>query len=84
MNSTIPFDEINTNMMEYLMNQTELVCKGQKINTNKNEKMFESKEEIIKKNLINRIEQYEQEQFDIFANMVGNCGTRLNWWQLEL
>ncbi|CAF2138268.1 unnamed protein product, partial [Rotaria magnacalcarata] len=83
-NSTIPFDEVNTNVMEYLMNQTELVCKSQKIDINKNEKMVESKEEIIKKNLINRIELYEQEQFDIFANMVGNCGTRLNWWQLEL
>ncbi|CAF3701837.1 unnamed protein product, partial [Rotaria socialis] len=45
---------------------------------------FEARDEVIKTNLINRIEQYEQEQFDIFANMVGNCGTRLNWWQLEL
>ncbi|CAF2083772.1 unnamed protein product, partial [Rotaria magnacalcarata] len=82
MNSTIPFAEINTNVMEYLMNTTESRCKGQKINDDKI--TFEAREEVIKKNLINRIEQYEQEQFDIFANMVGNSGTRLNWWQLEL
>ncbi|CAF2193953.1 unnamed protein product [Rotaria magnacalcarata] len=91
MNITIPFDEINTNVMEYLMNKTESICKGQKINKdeigqkmNDNKTAFEARVEAIKKNLINRIEQYEQEEFDIFANMVGNSGTRLNWWSLEL
>ncbi|CAF2089348.1 unnamed protein product [Rotaria magnacalcarata] len=91
MNITIPFDEINTNVMEYLMNKTESICKGQKINKdeisqkmNDNKTAFEARVEAIKKNLINRMEQYEQEQFDIFANMVGNSGTKLNWWVLEL
>ncbi|CAF4321451.1 unnamed protein product, partial [Rotaria magnacalcarata] len=91
MNITLAFDEIDTNLMEYLIDKTESICREQKMNKspiekniNDNKSAFEAKTEVTKKNLISQIEHFDKEKFDIFANMVKDSGTSLNWWALEL